>query len=166
MDYTAIDVVSRVVHVATAIVLVGGSVFLRLILMPAAEELPEDEHAALKERLLGRWKRVVHVGILLLLLTGSYNYYLVVTSGKHSNDTLYSALVGTKILLALVLFFLASALVGRSAALQGLRNKSKTTLAVMITIAAVIVAISGFVKVRPSPAASQAAGDSPAQPSE
>lgn len=165
MDYTAIDVVSRVVHVATAIVLVGGSVFLRLILMPAAEGLPEDEHAALKERLLGRWKRVVHVGILLLLLTGSYNY-LVVTSGKHSNDTLYSALVGTKILLALVLFFLASALVGRSAALQGLRNKSKTTLAVMITIAAVIVAISGFVKVRPSPAASQAAGDSPAQPSE
>lgn len=165
MEQLVIDVVSRVVHVATVIVLVGGSVFLRLVLMPAADGLPEAEHEALKERLLGRWKRVVHVGILLLLLTGLYNY-LGVTRVQHEGDSLYHALVGTKILLALVLFFLASALVGRSAALQGLRNKSKTTLAVMITIAAVIVAISGFVKVRPVPAAPPAADDVPAQPSE
>ena len=162
MDQLPIDVVSRVLHVATAIVLVGGSVFLRLVLMPAADGLAEAEHDALKERLMSRWKRIVHIGILLLLLTGLYNY-VGVTRGQHEGDSLYHAMVGTKILLALVLFFLASALVGRSAALQGLRDKAKTTLLVMITLAAIIVAISEFVKVRGIPDSSPSPGDSPTQ---
>ena len=52
----ALDVLSRFAHVATAIVMVGGTVFMRFVLMPAAKELPETEHDQLRQRLLARWK--------------------------------------------------------------------------------------------------------------
>jgi len=145
-----LPLISRIVHVATAIVLVGGSVFMRFALMPAAEELAEADHDGLRERVLSRWRRFVHGGIALLLASGLYNY-LVVMRPAHQGDGKYHMLVGIKILLALVLFFLASALVGRSKALQGLRSKARRTLVVMIALAALIVAISGYLKIRPVP---------------
>ena len=113
MEYA--EVISRWIHVGTAIVLVGGSVFMRFVLMPAASELPEDQHEALKKRVLGRWKRFVHTGILLFILSGGFNYFRAMPF--HKGDKLYHPLIGTKILIALVIFFLISALVGKSAGL-------------------------------------------------
>ena len=107
-----IDVLSRIVHVGTAITLVGGTAFLRLVLIPIAERLPEDTHRQLSDAVQSRWKRFVHAGILLFLLSGFYNYMRAIPS--HKGDGLYHALIGTKILLALAVFFIASALVGRS----------------------------------------------------
>ena len=146
-----LPLISRVVHVATAIVLVGGSVFMRFALMPAAEELGQAEHDGLRERVLGRWRRFVHGGIALLLLSGLYNY-LAVMRPAHQGDGPYHMLVGIKMLLAFVLFFLASALVGRSSGLKALRDKARGTLVVMIILAAVIVVISSYLKVRGVPA--------------
>src|SRR5207249_3745922 len=115
-NVSAMDVISRFIHVGTAIVMVGGTVFMRFILMPAAVELPQAEHELLRQRLLARWKQIVHSGIVLLLLSGGYNYWLA--SQLHRGDGLYHGLVRTKILLALVVFFIASVLVGRSAVFE------------------------------------------------
>ncbi len=52
---------------------------------------------------------------------------------KHKGDGLYHALVGTKILLALGLFFIASALVGRSAAFESMRASRAKWLKVMVS---------------------------------
>ena len=142
----ALDLLSRWVHIGTAIVVLGGSVFMRFILMPAAAELPDAEHEALRERVMARWKKFVMIGIGLFLVSGFYNY-LVVSLPKHKGDKLYSALIGTKILLALGVFFLASALTGRAAAFDGIRKNSKKWLLVLITLAAAVVAISGVLKI-------------------
>lgn len=147
-NLSALDVVSRIAHVATAIVLVGGAVFMRFILMPAAKELPDAEHDQLRQRLLTRWKRVVHGGIALLLLSGLYNYMQQIP--KHKGDPLYHALLGTKMLLALVVFFIASALVGRSATFEKMRQNRAKWMGVAVLLSALIVGISGFVKVRGS----------------
>lgn len=144
MEY--LSVLSRITHVATAIVLVGGTVFMRFVLMPAAKELPEAEHDQLRLRLMARWKRVVHGGIALLLLSGLFNYMQQVP--KHKGDGLYHALLGIKMLLALVVFFIASALVGRSAAFEKMRQNRAKWMGLIVLLSALIVAISGFVKVR------------------
>jgi len=144
--------VSRFLHVGTAIVLVGGVFFLRFVLMPAAKvNLPDDLHSRLRTAVMGTWKRIVHGGIGLLLLTGSLNYYRVWADGTHKGDPLYSALLGIKILLALVIFFIASVLVGRSAKFEGMRQNAAKWLAINLALAAVIVVISGFLKVRGVP---------------
>ena len=141
-----IDVVSRIVHIGTAITLVGGSAFILLVLMPSTRELAEDASDKLSAAVMGRWKRFVHLGVLLFLVSGFYNYARAIPN--HKGDGLYHALIGTKMLLALGVFFLAAALVGRSPALEGIRRNRSKWLKLLVFLAAVIVCISGFVKVR------------------
>lgn len=143
MEY--VDILSRWVHVGTAITVLGGSVFLRFVLQPAAAQLPEESHNQLRSLVMQRWKRIVQVGILLFLLSGFYNYLSGMAG--HRGDKVYHMLLGTKILLALGVFFLASVLTGRSAAFEKLRSHSRVWLSVTIVLAATVVAISGYVKV-------------------
>ncbi|MGV3485829.1 MAG: hypothetical protein ACO1RT_15535 [Planctomycetaceae bacterium] len=143
-------VVSRIVHVSTAITLVGGTLFMLCVLMPSAKRLSDEAHQTLSVEVMGRWKRFVHIGILLFLISGFYNFFQALAD--HKGDGLYHGLMGTKILLALGMFFIASALVGRSARLQSLRDNKAFWLKVMVVLAIAIVCISGFVKVRgPNP---------------
>ncbi len=144
-----VDVVSRIVHVGTAITLVGGSMFMLWVLMPSARELGEEAHQKLAASVGSRWKRFVHIGVALFLISGFYNFARALP--LHRGDGLYHAMVGTKILLALGVFFIAAALVGRSASLEPIRRNRETWLKVLVTLALVIVAISGFVKVRGVP---------------
>jgi uncharacterized membrane protein len=145
-----LDIVSRIIHVATAITLVGGTIFTLFVLLPSSKLLSTDAHDVLAAEIKGRWKRFVHIGILLFLVSGFYNYFRAM--GIHRGDGLYHGLVGAKILLAFAMFFIAAALVGRSAKLQPMRDNRAWWLKVMVLIAAVIVVISGYVKVRGSQA--------------
>jgi len=138
---TLVLVVSRWVHVGTAIVLVGGAVFQRFVLLPAARALSEDDHQQLRERVMMRWKKFVMAGITLLLVTGFYNYLAV----KH--EPRYHMFMGIKILLALGVFFIASALTGRSAGLAAIRRDAPKWLGVLIGLAFLVVAIAGYLKV-------------------
>lgn len=136
----------RWIHIIAVIVVLGGSIFTRFILMPAAEGLPDAEHTAFKQRLMARWRKWVSIGIGLLLVSGFYNY-LVVMRPKHEGHGIYHMLVGIKMILAFAVFFLASALTGRAAAFEGLRKNAKKWLALTITLAIIIVIISGYLKV-------------------
>ncbi len=143
-----IDYLSRVTHISTAIALIGGSVFILCVLLPAAKLISEDAHATLSQGIAARWKRFVHIGILLFLVSGFYNYFRAMP--LHKGDGLYHALIGTKMLLALGIFFIASALVGRSQAFAAMRTQRGKWLGILVLLACVIVLISSFVKVRGS----------------
>lgn len=144
-----LDILSRWIHVGTVIVLVGGSVFMRSVLMPAAAQLPDEPHQQLRGAVLDRWRKIVGMGIGLILLSGFYNYYRGMK--VHSGQPLYHALVGTKMLLAFAVFFLASALTGRAAKFEPIRQNSRKWLGVLIALSMLIVAISGYVKVAIKP---------------
>ncbi|MFK8113939.1 MAG: hypothetical protein AB8B91_17180 [Rubripirellula sp.] len=144
-----IDIISRILHVGTAITLVGGSVFTAFVLMPSAKELNQAAHDQLAAAVQSKWKRFVHPGVLLFLLSGFYNYFRAIP--LHKGDGLYHALIGTKMLLALVVFFIAAALVGRSAKLEPIRQQKAKWIKILVLLAAIIVTISGFVKVRGVP---------------
>jgi len=147
------DVLSRWIHVGGAIAVLGGSVFIRFVLMPAVSELPDDQREALHERVMSRWRRLVGAGIGLLLLSGMYNFVRAVP--HHSGQPLYHALMGIKILLAIVVFFLASALAGRSKAFDGLRAKARTWIVLTIVLSAAVVAIAGYLKVAVKPVSAE-----------
>jgi uncharacterized membrane protein len=155
---------TRILHIGTAIVLVGGTFFVRFVLMPAASQtLGDADHSRLRAALMPAWKKIVHGGIALLLVSGAANYYRVIADHSHQGDGLYHGLIGTKILLALAIFFIASALVGRSAKFEPMRQNAWKWLAVNLILALVIVSISGFVKVRgvPGPTVTSQGNSSP-----
>jgi uncharacterized membrane protein len=143
MDF--LDLISRWAHVGTAIVLLGGAVFSRFVLLPSAAVLPDAEHDQLRTGVLGRWKKFVHIGIALLLVSGFYNFFRAIPG--HKGQGLYHALIGTKILLAFVIFFIASAMVGRSSLAVAMRKNAKVWLGLIILLGATIVGISGYAKV-------------------
>ncbi len=142
----AIDVLSRVVHVGTAMALVGGSLFMAVILLPSLGVLTEQSRQDLVGSVRDRWRRFVHGGIGLFVVSGFYNYFRAMPS--HKGDGLYHALVGIKVLLAMVVFFLATVMVGRSSNFNSLRVNPGKTLRLMLFLSLVIIFISGFVKVR------------------
>ena len=141
-----LNVASRWVHIATAIVVLGGTVFIRYVLLPAAEPLPTDVHEGLRERVMGRWRIFVMAGIALFLLSGFYNY-LAVAVPKHHGDKSYHALMGLKIVIAFAVFFLASVLVGRSARFEPLRRERKKWLLVLILLSFAVILIGSILKV-------------------
>ncbi len=154
MDF--LDLISRWVHIGSAAVLFGGAVFSRFVLLPAAAALPEAEHEQLRAGVLSRWKRFIHLGIALLFLTGFYNFVRAISG--HKGQGAWHGLVGMKILLAFVLFFLASAIVGRSSLAVAMRKNAKFWMSVIVLLGATIICISGYAKVKlpPRPAASAA----------
>lgn len=146
----ALFVVSRILHVGTAIVAVGGTVFMRFVLMPAANAaLSTADHDKLRAQIIATWKRVIHSAILLFLLTGAINYGRVIVEKTHSKDGVYHGLMGAKILLAFGIFFIASALVGKSPGLAAIRANARKWMAVNVILATIIVMISGFLRMRP-----------------
>ncbi len=141
-----LNVLSRFLHVFGAIVLLGGAVFTRFVLLPSTTTvLTGEEHDKLRQAVGQRWAKFVHLGIGLLLLTGFYNYLIAPTPADVWK--LYHPLVGTKILLALAVFFIASGLAGRTNAFAGMRAKAGLWLIVLILLGATIVGVSGFLKV-------------------
>jgi uncharacterized membrane protein len=141
----AVDIISRIVHVLTAITMLGGSLFMLLVLIPSLQANDDSTRREIMGSVRQRWQRIVHSGILLFLLSGFYNYFRAMP--KHKGDGLYHALVGTKILLALGIFFLASVLVGRSSKFEPMRANTRKWLTIICLLGIIIVAISGFVKI-------------------
>lgn len=149
MTTTLLFTITRFAHVMTAIVLVGGTVFLRFVLLPAAmQTLSPDAHDQLRAKVMAIWKRFVHRGIGVLLISGAINYGRIIADHSHKGDGLYHALIGIKILLAFAVFFIASVLVGKSAKFEGMRKDARKWLLINLALATIIVGISGFLKVR------------------
>lgn len=150
-----VDVASRVLHVLTAITLLGGAIFQRACLLPALASLSPEDQERVRTSVIGYWKKFVHSGIAILLVTGLYN----MLSAKLPPETkgLYHALIGTKLLLALVIFVIASGLVGRSNAFAKMRANPRPWLTLSVLLGLVIVGISGYVKVVVRPPAKPAA---------
>ncbi len=137
--------VSRWVHVLSAVIAIGGAVFMRFVLMPAAREaLSDDQLTALREKVMGRWRKVVMVVIVLLLVSGFLNFMWVGVPKAKEVGASYHAIFGIKFLLALGVFFLASVLAGRSEATEKFRANAPKWLAVTVALGVVVILLAGI----------------------
>jgi uncharacterized membrane protein len=166
MDFSAdllIRLLSRWLHVLAAITAVGGTVFIWYALLPSLASLPEHQRKQLHDALRARWSKVVMICIALLLITGLYNF-IVIARGLSADErtvgikTFYHSFFGIKFLLALGIFFIASALIGRSPAFEKIRSKAPFWAGLNVALAILVVCISGFLRLsrddalRPDPA--------------
>jgi putative copper export protein len=126
-----LNVITRWLHVAAAVLGVGGLLFMLLVATPALQGLPNAAEVA--DALRRRFKIVAHTAIGLLLLTGFYNY-LIVAAPKVETTTFraqYHMLMGTKILLSLVLFTISILLLRPTPAMQANRRQWLTANALL-----------------------------------
>jgi uncharacterized membrane protein len=152
MEYVLI-IVARWLHIMSAVLALGVPIYMRFVLLPALHGVDESARTSVQEGLVRRWRIWVHVLIVALLATGFYNYLVV---ARWRADTFpqdlrgrYHMLLGIKILIALGMFFIASALAGRSGALASIRANAKTWLNILIVLGLALVAISNVVRFLP-----------------
>lgn len=146
----AIALLGRVMHIWAAMAAVGGMIFLRIALLPAAATLADPARAALQDAVRRRWAKVVMMSISMLIVSGLYNFIKFFLASKEWPEAwkngpahVYQALFGVKILLALVIFFISSTQVGRSPALARFRENAKFWITLNLALALVLVVLSG-----------------------
>jgi uncharacterized membrane protein len=144
----------RWAHILAAIVAMGGLVFARFGLLPALSDLDAATRDRIHDSIRRRWLPWVIVAITVLLASGLANFLIFNgrvkaegwADGQWMRQTSYHALFGAKFLLAMVVFYLASALVGRGAGTQWVRNDRATWLSVTIGLSLAVVLLSGWMR--------------------
>ncbi len=137
--------VLRVLHIAPAVVAGGATIFVRLALLPGLASLPEAQRVSVKDAIDRRWRIVVMACVTLLFVSGIANFVRY-QAPAHKGQALYHALFGVKFLAAMIVFFLASALSGRSAALASIRANARVWAGVAASLVIAIVMISAVLR--------------------
>jgi hypothetical protein len=137
-----VRVVSRMIHILCAIIIGGGLFYMRSVLSPAGAD------ACFANR-RNAWARWVAAASLLLIASGLYNFWVILQDYKEAGDKLppsYHALFGIKVLLALLVMFLASILAGKTAAADRFRANMGRWLNVAWTSVIAIVVIGALLR--------------------
>jgi hypothetical protein len=104
MDIEILPLISRLLHIASAIALAGGTAFLLIGLLPAVKLLDRELADSIVSMAARKYYKVSHLAAFLLVVTGFYNFFLnrdVYNVSEHR--ALIHPLIGTKILLGCVI---------------------------------------------------------------
>jgi uncharacterized membrane protein len=138
---------SRLLHILSAIILVGGLFYLWAVVTPTAAPpgtAPVDQYFGGRRAAWAKW---IGIASLFLLVTGLWNFIQMVKTNEIA--TSYHMLGGLKILAGLGLMFLAALLAGRTAAADSLRMKWRMWLSVCLILGIVTVALGTVMRTYP-----------------
>jgi uncharacterized membrane protein len=139
-----VSLLARWLHILAAITAVGGTIFARAVVLPSLETLPGESRTALHAAMRERWSRIVSAAIGFLLLSGLYNIGLI--SIRYQLPRWYMPLFVLKFLMALVIFMVASFLVGKTAAAERVRRNARFWMNLNIVLAVAVVCLSGVLR--------------------
>ncbi len=145
-DIDWLPVVFRWMHLTTVVVLAGGSLFNWLVIGPALRKLDDDQQRSVIQTAVGRiWKRIMQPAILLVLISGLAIAYWRAKSLPEDAGAYY-AIFGSKVLLAMFVFFLASLSVGRSRLSEIMRRPGSIWPALLGLTIVVIIALAALLQ--------------------
>jgi hypothetical protein len=141
-----LDIVLRFMHIFGAVLLLGSIFFQRFALGPALGELAEGETAdKVRQLLRGRVARLTMLAAALLLISGLINTARVSIDYRFP-DGEYHLLLAVKLVLALGIFYLASALAGRSAVAEKLRANATMWLNILLVASLLMIGLGASMK--------------------
>jgi putative copper export protein len=102
------------IHVGSVVLLIGGFFFFRVILLPSAKVLPENQQSKLLEASFRRFRVVIWSALLTILFSGVYNFIAFLRStGSLSQDSpkepvedpsTYILVLGVKLFIVFIIF--------------------------------------------------------------
>ncbi len=105
-----VQIISRVLHLLSAMIMVGGLFYLRTVLAPAGTEACFAGRRSV-------WARWVGAATIFLLTSGAYNLTIILAQSKATETKLpptYLVLLLVKFLLALFVMFVMAILTGKT----------------------------------------------------
>ncbi len=138
----------RWLHILAAISLVGGTFFWRWALVPSLASLDEADRQRIQAAIRPKWARIVMIASALLLVSGMWNGVSIIKANAF-DGSLYHAFIGVKLLLALLIMWIAARLSGRSQGAERFREKQVFWLTINVVLSIVIVCVAGVMKFTP-----------------
>ena len=139
----------RYAHILGAIMLMGGTIFMRFALAPVVGQLEGSTRSQIHEQVRSRWSKFVMLASALILVSGIANMILF-SSRRYEMETLfgmsYAMVTGIKFLLAIPIFLFASFLAGRSETAKKFQANAVMWMNVNLALALVMVLIGGALK--------------------
>jgi uncharacterized membrane protein len=139
MDHPALQVAMRYIHIVSAILAVGGMSFILICLAPSLRLLDDTFRGSLDKLVHHRFLRLVWASIAGLTVSGAYNWYMLAGEYK-AMGPMGNALIGTKVLLAVIMFAVVAA---RS---FGLIANQRVALMINIHLAAVVILLGSVLR--------------------
>ena len=140
----ALGLLFRWLHILAAITAVGGTIFSRLVVVPALDPLPADERSGLHAAMRARWSKIVAGAIGFLLVSGLYNVGVAMT--YYTLPRWYNVVFGIKFLLAMAIFTIASFLAGKTSVAEQMRQNLRFWLNLNIVLAVAVICLSGVLR--------------------
>ncbi|MCH8332391.1 hypothetical protein IIC65_00510 [Candidatus Sumerlaeota bacterium] len=142
-----IAIVAHWLHLVSAITALGGTIFLRMVVHPAAQKLEGDVALEFDRTVRRKVSLLIRHSIALLLITGMINIARVFADGVPPSP--YLPLLLTKIILAFALFAIAVALLIPSAALEKFQARRPFWLTINVFIGLTVVLLSAWIRLLP-----------------
>ena len=137
-----VALLSRVFHTTCAATMLGGTIYLRFVLAPAAEG--GDAEATCFAGRRKAWAACVGVCTGLLLVSGFYNFFTIIKGTDF--DGPYHAVFGVKFLLAFVVFAVSALIAGKTSLAEKMRGNLKTWLNVALAAALAVFVLGAYLK--------------------
>lgn len=138
-----IRLLSRAIHIICAIILGGGLFYAGSVLAASGA----DACFAGRRQVWARW---VMIASLFLIITGFYNYMMIIgDSKKPDHEALprtYHMILGIKMLLGLAVMFIAALISGRSAGAEKARANISRWLNIGWILVLLIVVIGAYLR--------------------
>lgn len=147
MSIPVFELIVRWVHLLSVVIAVGGTFFTRFVLIPASGSLPDTARVEFHRALLARWRPLFHSAMGMLLISGLVRIFQIMPN--HQGQPLFHAILGTKVLLALILFVIAGCLLSRNPAFDSMRKSQAKWLALILTLAVLVIALAGVLHLMP-----------------
>ncbi len=139
---------SRVLHVLGSIILLGGIFYLLAIVAPRVVASGTAANAdAWFAGNRAAWAKWVGIATIVLLVTGLFNFVTIAKANQIAPS--YHLLGSLKILVAMIIFFFAATLAGKTALADRFRKQMNFWLKVTMTVGLAIVIIGSVMRSYP-----------------
>ena len=144
------------IHVGSVVLLIGGFFFLRVILLPSAKVLPEDQRPKLVDAAFRRFRVVVWTALLTILFSGVYNFIAFLRStGSFSPDlpkepvqdlSTYILVLGIKIFIVFIIFTFGVLLTFPYPIFAPIQRRPAPWLNLTLILGLIVIFLSAFLR--------------------
>lgn len=105
---SALDIIILWVHLLSAVLFVGGSFFMWLVVVPSSRLMTDDEseRTQIVGKIAKRFGRITNIVLIVLVVTGIYNASWYLPSPSALFDTYAGSILLAKIILVVALLLL------------------------------------------------------------
>ena len=138
-----ISIIVRICHILPVVIAIGGTIYMRTIVMPAVEELPKSQQHLLRMSLIRRFRLVMWACIALIVLSGLAQLTFIL---REQLPITYQLVLAIKMILALLLFLVAIGLTLPGEVWSTVRRHAPLLLAINVVLGSVIVMLSAVLR--------------------